>query len=165
MLTHIYFLVNAADCSWSVCVCVRLDFLSDLLTAASEDGVRDTFLRKGRRQGAITLLTTHFFSPPSSSSSSPTLLISCAVEPKCLRQMSAASCLKPSTRAAELGKLIKINISIFSKSVPRLREDGGREIVCPQRLTEIRGRANYDSLLCVCVLHEFRILNFFGFHI
>ena len=53
-------------------------------------------------------LTTRFFSP---SFLLLLLLLLTHVAPllrwrrKCLRQMSAASCLKPSTRAAELGKL------------------------------------------------------------
>lgn len=45
-----------------VCVTVQLDFLSDVLIAASGDGELDMFLRKGRRQGAITLLLSpHVF--------------------------------------------------------------------------------------------------------
>lgn len=44
-----------------VCVCARvqLDSPARILTAASGDGELDVILRKGRRQGAITLL----FSP------------------------------------------------------------------------------------------------------
>lgn len=94
-----------------ICVCAgacvwlfNSVFSSHVLTAASGDGELDMFLRKGRRQGAITLL----FSPHNFFSflvlllhSAPLLRWRC----KCFRQMSATSCLKPSTRAAELGKL------------------------------------------------------------
>lgn len=62
---------------------LRLDFPSELLKTAS--GGLDTFLRKGRRQGAITLLAVRYFpfppllppptppSPPHPRCSSPAL--------------------------------------------------------------------------------------------
>ena len=78
-----------------VCVTVQLDFLSEVLTAVSGDGELDVFLRKGRRQGAITLLfSPHVFFPcsssSSSSSSSPALLLSCAEDVSALDR-----CLPP----------------------------------------------------------------------
>lgn len=88
---------------------LHLDFPSELLKTAS--GELDMFLRKGRRQGAITLLAVRYFPFPPQLPLLLLLLLLTHVahllrsRRKCLRQMSAATCLKPSTWAAELGKL------------------------------------------------------------
>lgn len=51
-------------CARSLTRASHLDFLSHLLKVVGEDGELNMFVRKGRRQGAITLLPLRYFHPP-----------------------------------------------------------------------------------------------------